>query len=36
MAPVVHGLEKEYAGRVDFVYLNIADTHNDDASGTCR
>jgi thioredoxin-like negative regulator of GroEL len=31
MAPVVHGLEKEYAGRVDFVYLNIADTHNDDA-----
>ena len=25
MAPVVHGLEKEYAGRVDFLYLNIAD-----------
>lgn len=25
MAPVVHGLEAEYAGKVDFVYLNIDD-----------
>ena len=30
MAPVVHGLEKEakYAGQVDFVYLNVADSAN--------
>jgi hypothetical protein len=27
MAPVVHGLEKDarYAGRIDFLYLNVAD-----------
>ena len=25
MAPVVHGLEAEYAGRIDFVYLDIDD-----------
>lgn len=31
MAPVVHGLEKEYAGRVDFIYLNVADPTNSDA-----
>ena len=31
MAPVVHGLEKTYAGRVDFVYLNVADARNDSA-----
>lgn len=31
MAPVVHGLEKEYAGRIDFLYLNIAERRNDRA-----
>jgi thioredoxin-like negative regulator of GroEL len=31
MAPVVHGLEKQYDGRVDFLYLNIADPRNADA-----
>ncbi|MEX2154247.1 MAG: hypothetical protein WD825_12985 [Gemmatimonadaceae bacterium] len=31
MAPVVHGLEKEYEGRIDFVYLNIAVARNDSA-----
>ena len=28
MAPVVHGLAKEYEGRVDFVYLYSADPKN--------
>ena len=28
MVPVVHGLEKQYAGRVDFLYLNTADPKN--------
>lgn len=31
MAPVVHGLEKQYEGRVDFLYLNIAEARNDSA-----
>ena len=31
MAPVVHGLEKTYAGRIDFLYLNVADARNDGA-----
>ena len=31
MAPVVHGLEQQYKGRVDFVYLNVADTANANA-----
>lgn len=31
MAPVVHGLERAYAGRVDFIYLNVADPKNGDA-----
>ena len=31
MAPVVHGLEQEYAGRVDFLYLNVAEARNDSA-----
>lgn len=31
MAPVVHGLEKQYAGRIDFLYLNIALPRNDRA-----
>jgi thioredoxin-like negative regulator of GroEL len=28
MAPVVHGLEQQYKGRVDFLYLNVADSNN--------
>jgi thioredoxin-like negative regulator of GroEL len=31
MAPVVHGLEKQYEGRIDFVYLNVAEARNDSA-----
>lgn len=33
MAPVVHGLEQDerYKGRVDFVYLNVADARTDSA-----
>ena len=31
MAPVVHGLEREYEGRIDFLYLNVADARNDSA-----
>lgn len=31
MASVVHGLEKQYEGRIDFLYLNIADTANNEA-----
>lgn len=31
MAPVVHGLEKQYQGRIDFLYLNIADSANGEA-----
>lgn len=31
MAPVVHGLEKQYDDRVDFLYLNIAEARNDSA-----
>jgi thioredoxin-like negative regulator of GroEL len=31
MAPVVHGLEKRYAGQIDFLYLNIAVARNDRA-----
>lgn len=34
MAPVVHGLERQYAGRIDFVYLNIAVPRNDSAKRT--
>lgn len=30
MAPVVHGLEQEYAERFDFVYLDIDDPRNDE------
>lgn len=25
MAPIVHGLEQQYAGRVDFLYLDVQD-----------
>ena len=28
MAPVVHGLEPQYEGRMDFVYLDVADARN--------
>jgi thioredoxin-like negative regulator of GroEL len=28
MAPVVHGLAKQYAGRVDFLYLDTSDPRN--------
>ena len=31
MAPVVHGLEQEYTGRIDFLYLNVAEARNDSA-----
>jgi thioredoxin-like negative regulator of GroEL len=31
MAPVVHGLEEQYKGRIDFLYLNIAEARNDSA-----
>lgn len=29
MAPIVHGLEYEYYGRMNFVYLDIDDPAND-------
>jgi thioredoxin-like negative regulator of GroEL len=25
MAPIVHGLEKQYRGRIDFLYLDVED-----------
>lgn len=28
MAPVVHGLEQRYRGRVDFLYLDVKDPRN--------
>jgi hypothetical protein len=31
MQPVVHGLEQEYGGRVDFLYLDVADERNREA-----
>lgn len=31
MAPVVHGLAKDYAGRIDFLYLDVSDPRNDAA-----
>ena len=30
MAPIVHGLEPEYAGNINFVYLDIDDPANAD------
>ena len=30
MMPMVHGLEKRYAGKVDFVYLNVEDDRTAD------
>lgn len=32
MAPVVHGLEQQYKGRVDFVYLDVSDPDNKTAT----
>ena len=32
MAPVVHGLEQQYRGRVDFVYLDVSDPRNEAAT----
>ena len=29
MAPVVHGLEAQYFGQVDFSYLDVDDSRND-------
>jgi thioredoxin-like negative regulator of GroEL len=29
MAPIVHGLEAEYSGKINFVYLDIDDPAND-------
>ncbi len=29
MAPIVHGLEAEYYGKINFVYLDIDDSAND-------
>ena len=31
MAPVVHGLEKKYSDRADFLYLDIRNKRNRDA-----
>ncbi len=31
MAPVVYGLEREYEGRIAFIYLNVADARTDSA-----
>lgn len=31
MAPIVHGLEAEYAGKINFVYLDIDDPANAEA-----
>jgi hypothetical protein len=28
MAPIVHGLEQQWQGRVDFLYLDVADSRN--------
>jgi len=34
MAPVVHGLEQQYKGRIDFLYLNVADSATTEAKRT--
>ncbi len=31
MAPIVHGLEQQLSARIDFVYLDVADSANDSA-----
>jgi hypothetical protein len=30
MAPIVHGLEVDYFGRINFVYLDVDDPQNDE------
>lgn len=30
MKPIVHGLEKQYAGRIDFIYIDVSDTATQD------
>jgi thioredoxin-related protein len=30
MKPIVHGLEKQYAGRIDFVYIDVSDPATQD------
>jgi hypothetical protein len=30
MAPIVHGLEADYAGKIQFTYLDIDDPANDE------
>lgn len=29
MAPIVHGLEVEYAGEINFIYLDVDDSRNE-------
>lgn len=31
MAPVVHGLEEQYEGRTDFLYLHVGEARNAEA-----
>ncbi len=31
MAPIVHGLERQYAGRIDFLYLDVRDQRTAEA-----
>jgi hypothetical protein len=31
MKPIVHGLEPQYSGRIDFVYLDTSDSRTTDA-----
>lgn len=30
MKPMVHGLEKQFSGRIDFLYLNVAEPRTSD------
>lgn len=34
MAPIVHGLERKYPGRIDFLYLNTAEPRTENARRT--
>ena len=31
MMPIVHGLERKYKGRIDFVYLHVSDARTTEA-----
>lgn len=31
MAPIVHGLEQQFSGRIDFLYLNVSQVDTRDA-----